>query len=39
VVGSYKGSKAREVLMTLEEWEGRAKPEGYGQASLPDEPE
>jgi len=39
IVGSYKGSKAREVLMTLEEWEGSSRPEGYGPASQPDEPE
>ena len=38
-VGSYKGSKAREVLMTLEEWEGQVRPQGYGQASLPDHTE
>jgi S-DNA-T family DNA segregation ATPase FtsK/SpoIIIE len=24
IVGSYKGSKAREVLLTLEEWEARS---------------
>ena len=36
IVGAYKGSKAREVLITLEDWEQRARPEGYGQASLAD---
>jgi S-DNA-T family DNA segregation ATPase FtsK/SpoIIIE len=36
IVGAYKGSKAREVLMTFEEWEQKARPEGYGPASLPD---
>ena len=36
IVGSYKGSKAREVLMTLEEWEGSGRAEGYGAASEPD---
>jgi len=38
IVGSYKGSKAREVLMTLEEWEAGARAEGYGAASQPDAP-
>jgi len=36
IVGAYKGSKAREVLMTLEEWEGSGRAEGYGAASEPD---
>ncbi len=36
LVGSYKGSKAREVIVTLEEWEKRGKPEGYGPASRTD---
>jgi len=39
IVGSYKGSKAREVIMALDEWEkqhGGGRPEGYGPASRVD---
>ena len=39
LVGAYKGSKAREVLTTLEEWEKRGRPEGYGPASRQDLPD
>jgi S-DNA-T family DNA segregation ATPase FtsK/SpoIIIE len=28
LVGSYKGSQAREVLLTLEEWEERLASQG-----------
>jgi len=38
IVGSYKGSKAREVIMTLDVWEKQhgPRPEGYGPASRED---
>jgi len=37
LVGAFKGSKAREVLTTLQEWEKQhGRPEGYGPSSLSD---
>lgn len=37
IVGGYKGSKAREVLLTLEEWEAaRSQP---GKRDVPDSPD
>jgi S-DNA-T family DNA segregation ATPase FtsK/SpoIIIE len=43
IIGAYKGSQAREVQMTLEEWEAlraqvnRDKADGYA-ADEPDDP-
>lgn len=37
VVGTYKGSKASEVLMTLEEYEARVAAEGGGRAASADD--
>ena len=40
LVGPFKGSKAREVYYTLEEWEtARGKRDETGAGSVPDSPE